>query len=655
MKFSWNLTNSFLQINKNSILNIKEKLILSGLEIDSIKESNRDIILDLSITTNRKEINCAFNLAREISTLINEKIKIKAIEFPIRKIYSERCNTKKGLRYARVHKIKDLYDVVTPKWISQKLDIHGMSINNNLYDIKEYIRIKWGRTFQIVQSKHLHDLNSILQEENMTCYQKCIQSTINKITLDENTNLLIFLTTQDLQDNDKDKTHDIENFYENYYIETLTIISTITNTRIGKQYESYEYTTLNTNKIGIKKNTINRLLGNIDKKKSKFIETKDILLTLEKIKLSPIYIKRKKSFVVKIPKYRAHDLKREIDIIEEIGKTYEFKHFHNTYIRKTKKGNQTEQSIKIKKIRKVLINLGLSEIISCSITEDKEHYNNNISLQICNPINKTQKGLRDNLLNGLLDNYRYNLKYCNQELSIFEIGKIFNQVTYNEYKEEKYIGGLISNSSYVRKNWIDIPGNFNIFHMKGIIELFTQKINAKINLNYVLSHYNKYKMIKKTNRLGIYDSITNDIIGILGEINDKVITNNQSKEKKIYAFEINLNRLLRTINTKNHLRYIKKIYSKYPSITRDISIKIGKTADIQKVYKQIIDANKNLTESIEVFNEYISGNEDTSNRNRFVGIRIIYRSHTRTLNTNDIYNIDSTLAKLTSQFNKGKT
>ena len=100
--------------------------------------------------------------------------------------------------------------------------------------------------------------------------------------------------------------------------------------------------------------------------------------------------------------------------------------------------------------------------------------------------------------------------------------------------------------------------NLIFSHMKGIVELFSLKIHAKVILKCIPNDYSRYKMIKSTNRIGIYNRETNDAIGILGEIK----TNNQKKEKRIYAFEINLSKLIKTISRKDHLKYTQKRYSK---------------------------------------------------------------------------------------------
>nr|ARW65067.1 Phenylalanine-tRNA ligase beta subunit [Polysiphonia sertularioides] len=649
MKFSWNLTNSFLKAGKTSLKGIEDKLILSGLEIENIETLNEDKILDISITTNRKEIDCAFSLAREISLLTNNAIKTKVIKHPETKLY-KKIQKNSAFKYVRIHHIKDLKYLKISAWIKQNLKVQCIEEDRNLYDIQKYMKIKWGQTFGIIEYKTINEVNKVLDNMEFIDYKEQIRSLIAKTDIDIGTKLLVFMTTQNIGMNRNSQTYSAEEFYENYYIDALSILSTATKITIGKYYESYKKIDIEKKVIEISKNKVDKSLGNIGEKQQKFLHKQDLIDILEKMRLSPLYLKNKKSFLVQVPKYRSHDLKRDIDIIEEIGKVYEFKYFYDNNNKNILRGNQAKRFIILKEIRRTLRSLGLSEIITCSTVKNKGSSNNTI--EICNSINKTQKVLRNSIVDNLLDNFEYNLKHFNKNLSIFEIGKVFNkQNNHLLYNEERYIGGLISNDLYIRKDWLDNPGNFNIFHMKGIIELFSKKIKAEVILRKTSKNYNNNRIIERATRIGVYDKETNDLIGILGKVRRSGIINNQNNEKKIYGFEINLNKLIQTVSTKGHLKYTKKAYSRYPSITRDISIKADKETNLKKIYQQIIDVNRKLTESVEAFNEYTKNAKDKSKKTRFIGIRITYRSNEKTLDTKDIESIDNSLREIANKLN----
>jgi hypothetical protein len=75
MYISTNWLKSLLVISKTNLVNLKERLTLSGFEVEEIKISKilttTDIILDLSTTTNRPDILSMAGLTIEINNLFN--------------------------------------------------------------------------------------------------------------------------------------------------------------------------------------------------------------------------------------------------------------------------------------------------------------------------------------------------------------------------------------------------------------------------------------------------------------------------------------------------------------------------------------------------------------------------------------------------------
>lgn len=640
MKFSWQLTNSFLEIPDRNFQTVLKELILCGIEIDKIHEIQEDTILDLSITTNRKEINSSLSLAREIAILTNIPIKIKPIKFK---------NNAKNLKidylnldYIRIQVIYEKLNLRTPEWISKYLKVYGEDNIHYLTSIQKYIDLKWGITFKIISTD---TLDQFIIENNIQEHLIKKITHINKHDKKlKKIKILIFSTTQKLGINTYNN-YDINEFYENYYIDSINIIKESMKCTIGKYYETYKISKRKNQQIIIEKYTLNHWLGSTQKNNKKFLETQTIKNILENLKFHPQYIKNKKSFTITTPKYRQHDIKNKIDIIEEIGRIYKFQNFHNKYQYQKTQGNKSKYFIKINEIRNTLRNLGFNEVINCSLI-------NNLSrtkkiIEINNPLNEEQKELRGNIIKNLLKNYIHNLKYTNDNLLIFEIGKIFEKENLNnKYKEEQYLGGLIYSPRYSRNNWAEKPNAINIFHIKGILELFLEKINAGAYLKEIKKyniHNSMTDMLKKHNIIGIYNKTNNKIIGILGEINHQIIKLNQNRNNKIYVFEIKLDNLIQTTQIKKHLSYNKQLYSEYPSIIRDISIPMEKSKQVGNIKKQIQKVNQDIIEKIEIFNEYKNIKEENNKYKRFVGIRVKYRSLHKTFNKKDIKKIDDEL------------
>nr|YP_009397737.1 Phenylalanine-tRNA ligase beta subunit [Dipterosiphonia australica]ARW66923.1 Phenylalanine-tRNA ligase beta subunit [Dipterosiphonia australica] len=657
MKFSWQLTNNFINLKDLTINEFQENLTLSGIEIEKIEtiKQERDITIELSITANRKEINSTLSLAREISTIFKLPIRITPIKlnYTNRIAYNKKhlCQTKHNqISYIRVILLNNIKQKQTPEWLLHQLQIHDIHHKETLNNIQEYIKIKWGHTFYIINinndktqvKKDLIKITNSLKQFNITELNVIINKITRQKQKDSKSKLIVF-TTKQPTNNKENLNYDNNEFYENFYIDSIKLIGTLTGVSIGKYSEAFK-TIINENTIiKVRKNNVNKSLGYIRNRTFKFITTDKIINILNQLKLSPKYDSKEQSFNITVPNYRKHDLKREIDIIEEIGRIYQFKSFFKEVKKHNLTGIQSENFLKIKKLRHTLRSLGLHEVVNSCLTTNIT--NNMINTKIYNPINNEQTHLKTNIIENLIQNYKHNIKHSQNTIEIFEISKIFeaNNITTRQYVEKRHIGGLIYNTNYSRHSWENKPHNTNLFHFKGIIETFLERINSDTIIKEILKNDNKKyikhleHLFKKDRRIGIYSQNNNTIIGIIGELNNNNIINSN---KQIYAFEFNLNELIKTTNKQRNLNYIIKKYSNYPHVSRDISIESIKNLSIDQIKQILLKHNKELIESLYVFNEY---KDESNKKKRAVGLRLIYRSYVRTLNNKDIQLIDTNL------------
>nr|YP_009392369.1 Phenylalanine-tRNA ligase beta subunit [Osmundaria fimbriata]ARW60931.1 Phenylalanine-tRNA ligase beta subunit [Osmundaria fimbriata] len=670
MKFSWTLLNNLINLQNIKFEHFQEKLILSGIEINEIKYNDKDCdkIIDLSITTNRKEICSILNLATEISSIFNIPIRIYPIKFKeaFKNTSRDNCNNinsiSNNILYYRLHYIKYTRINKTPQWLLNYLKIHNVNITSDLFqNISKYIKLKWSQIFYTTEVVNLpHILNKLkiihksTSNENNICSKFISYTDKHKDAIKNNrkTQILIFVVYNTKIENN---TFNSIDFFENAYIDTLKLISSFTECSINKSYYEYNYNDLMQldNKVIINKQDINTILGPIKQTKFQFLSTETIFNILTQLNFVPQYQRKRKEFITTIPSQRYHDLKRKIDIIEEISRIHEFRNFLEKLPVKNSRGTTSKTYLKIKKIRHTLRELGFHEVINCCLINNKNNISNKINLQ--NPITKEQKELRSNILENLINNYKNNKKYQNEHIEIFEIGKVFRKNEEKCYIEEQYLAGLLINPQFTRNKWSDQPNHASLFHAKGIIETFLEKINSKTILQKISPHED-FRHIRNTissfhnhKRIGIYNKLNQVLIGIIGQVKHNYIDEiSNNKEKNIYIFEINLQKLSKTIYKNNHLNYIIKPYSNYPSVTRDISIKINYQKSINDIINTIINANNKLIESVEVFNEY----NEIMLKSRSIGLRITYRLNNRTLNNKDILNIDSNLQIIVDQLQR---
>lgn len=435
------------------------------------------------------------------------------------------------------------------------------------------------------------------------------------------------------------------------------MIRTFNKSVIGNYYEKYKFSTESNRRIVIKQNDLRVYLGRKNSSNIRFLGVEETLSILKKLLLFTEYRKNSKKFIIKIPKYRIHDLKRNVDIIEEIGRIHSFQKFYSTTGKDyTKKGCKSSNLIKINSLRKTLRDLGFNEVINCSLTSNL--FNTGNQVNIYNPISEEQINLRVNITEGLIKNYNHHVKYSAKNLLIFEIGKVFqkNKET-KEYIETKQLAGLIYAPKYIRSNWKEEPTNISLFHAKGLIELLIEKTNSHVYMKEISEHTSDYVIqdsIKRNNVIGIYDKYNNRILGILGELSQKCAIKHYNKDRKIYLFELQINKFMYTMQKLEHLSYSKPIYSSYPSITRDICVEVDEKTYAKSIRKRIENIDKEIIESIEIFNEYKEFSTNEISGTRFIGIRITYRSLYKTLNTKDINKTNNTLYKILETKNKRK-
>jgi phenylalanyl-tRNA synthetase beta chain len=105
------------------------------------------------------------------------------------------------------------------------------------------------------------------------------------------------------------------------------------------------------------------------------------------------------------------------------------------------------------------------------------------------------------------------------------------------------------------------------------------------------------------------------------------LSQNLNIKRKIYIFEFNL-KYLDVKKLKNKIILYKE-YSKYPIITKDISIKVKNNLNFSELKRYIKENTKNLR-GIEFFDLYFEENiENTVN----LGLRFTFQSYTSTLTT----------------------
>nr|YP_009244170.1 phenylalanyl-tRNA synthetase beta chain [Gelidium elegans]AMK96412.1 phenylalanyl-tRNA synthetase beta chain [Gelidium elegans] len=686
MKFSWKSLNDLINLKYIQINSLASKLTLAGFEVEETiyMDYMNDYIIDIDIIANRQDIGCIFGLAKEISIILNIPLKSQVLQkdstnYNQQHLHDTFHSSKSVLNIA-IQQIKDIQSFQSPIWLKNSLIINNIEPSNTILDIIHYIYIKWGQDIHVLDSQSIthkpFDIRLIkliqLNRENLSKninkklhteliqYKQCTLSTngynINNqyAHKSSSSSIIIFSTILDpiyIKNNIINKKsvkhlrYSNRNHFITAYREAIQLITQFTNGNIEKEYSYHRKKPEQI--INIHKNLIYNILGPLNNQHKTYLTINNIFNIFTQLQLQPEY--KNHVFTLTIPQYRNEDMQRPIDIIEEIGRIYGFNKFTDNLPVAIKQGHIANNTKNIYKIRKIFRDIGLHEIKNYSL----QKYNNKENINLYNPLTKDQSNLRASLLHNLIQTKKYNIKHRNKNIEGFEIGNVFYKKDQIFFHETTNIGGILGNTSFARQSWSNSANELTWFQAKGNIEELFNRLKANVEWvsfiqnNYGINTHYDLNIYDQRRSALLYNIFTKEHIGIFGELQKK-FHDELNSNHTTYIFEMNINALSKTIRINNYLEYIIKPYSCYPSITRDISVRLKSNSNIADIIDSISKQNSKLIESIVIFDEYEK--IIRKRKDKYISIRITYRAQNRTLNDTDITDIDNQINNIINSY-----
>jgi phenylalanyl-tRNA synthetase beta chain len=361
--------------------------------------------------------------------------------------------------------------------------------------------------------------------------------------------------------------------------------------------------------IKISPNKVNNLLGiNLTKER-----IKKILM-----KLNCEITDDKDIFIAKMPSYRL-DLRRDVDLIEEIGRIYGYDNLPSVFtLRGNELGSEESFSQQLAKVRDFFIGSGFIETHSISFCDEPTamEFTDEIIIKLPNPLNERYAVMRPSILSTLLDVVKVNYARDNKNLRMFEIGKTY--INQKELNETTKITAILCGQS-TPIFWKNSATELNdYFDIKGVAESFLDYLKV-IDVNFIET---SVKILEPSNSVGI--KYADNQIGCLGKMK-KSILDRFDIPVPVYALEFNLETLLKLAPS---YRFYKTL-PRFPSIVRDFAFIVDQNFSTAKMTQAIEKIAGALLESVEIF-DYFKGQPLPDGKSN-LGIRIILRSEERTL------------------------
>lgn len=372
---------------------------------------------------------------------------------------------------------------------------------------------------------------------------------------------------------------------------------------------------------------INKLIGQEIPKET----IKSILSALE-IKVNNI---TETGLGLTIPAYR-NDVKREVDVIEEILRVYGYNNISITNKLNASISNTSNfENYKIENIvANQLVGQGFHEIMTNSLTSNKYNSISNQlipenNVKILNPLSTDLSVMRQSVIFSGLETLAFNINRQQLDLKLFEFGKTYHNID-EQKKEFNQLSVLITGNKF-EKGWNSQKCEVDYFYLKGVVKSIFDRLGIK-----------KLKSIHLSNDIfneGQQFNVGKLCLVEFGILKNKVLTP-FGISQNVFCANFNWDNLLKTINQKT-IKF--KDISKFPEVRRDLSLLIDENITFEDLYKIAKQSENKYLKDINLFDVYTG--DKLSKGKKSYAISFILQDKKQTLKDSQIDQIMSKIQK----------
>jgi phenylalanyl-tRNA synthetase beta chain len=322
----------------------------------------------------------------------------------------------------------------------------------------------------------------------------------------------------------------------------------------------------------------------------------------------------------RVPTFRV-DLKREADLIEEIGRLYGVDKIPAMPPRGAI-GENVFDTVhdEIAEARRILAALGLFEAQGQTLISEVEALKTTEAglARLSNPLSADMNVLRPGLMPGLLAALRHNVSRKNGDVALFEIGRVFLQVD-GRIKEERRVGlALTGRRQPVFWSGAERDVKYDIYDLKGALEEFLEQFGLR-GVTWVRREENRAFFLESaTIQLGK----TN--LGEIGQLSPPQAKLYDLRDG-VFLAELNLDWILaRRVSAKSF-----KPLPAFPSIRRDVAMLVPEAVLFDAVQLIVKQTKPQNLERMELFDVFRGQNVPAGQKS--VACAFTYRNAERTL------------------------
>lgn len=626
-----------------------------------------DVVYDLEITPNRPDWNSVIGIAREISALTGNPLKVPEVPAPsasgnagsIAKYVSVRLDDPELCPRYTARLVRGVKIGPSPAWLKSTLEKVGLRSINNVVDVTNFVMLEIGQPlhafdYHLLQSNAGTPPTIVVRRADEGEKFKALDGKEHTLTAqmlliaDETKGVALagVMGGQNSEINEKTVDVLIESAYfkpqniratskkleirtdSSYRFErggdvgicdwasrrcAQLILETAGGELVSSSVDAYP-APAKPKEIALRHAKTDALIG-------LHIPAKQQLDYLNKLGLETVVCNGEEFCTVRIPTFRV-DIKREADLIEEVTRLFGVDKIPSTPPRGAIGSNAFDKVFdELTQVRSILLAQGLNEAQGQTLISDaaaKLVVPETAIQALANPLSSDMNVLRPSLLPGLLDSLRHNVNRKNYDISLFEAGRVFTNDN-GKPKEERRIAIAITG----QRNPLFWTGNdrdakLDIYDAKGLLEEFLESFGLR-GITYNRREEKSTLFLESA-------SITLGKMSV-GEIGQLLpsLARKYDLRDAVFLAELNLDLLLARRNTSKSFKSLPA----FPSIRRDIAMLVPEAVNHENVLslvKQTKPANLETTELFDVFR-----GKNIPDGQKSVAYSFTYRSAEKTL------------------------
>jgi phenylalanyl-tRNA synthetase beta chain len=332
----------------------------------------------------------------------------------------------------------------------------------------------------------------------------------------------------------------------------------------------------------------------------------------------------------------------EIDIIEEVARTYGY----NNIETKTRAAIDFSANVRTdllqNEIREYLIGAGFNEILTIALQdEETAALAGKPAVKILNPVSAEMAALRTSLVTTALRVVQHNRNHGLKDLRLFEMGTVFRKNSVKEenslenYPEEERLLTVLTGNN-LPAGYGNSPRLVDLLDLKGELEALLTKFCLD---NYRFIYYDTHDVLTEP---GIGIEINGTYAGFFGKVR-KELAAKLDIDDPVYICELSV----RAIDAAWVRERKFTPLPKFPGVTRDLAFTVDASVPQEAVENTILQAGRPLCVGVILFDMY-SG-QQTGTGKKSLAYTVEFRSAENTLTDNEIDNVVSGIVESVRQ------